>query len=119
MQKESKEIQFNMEDLYNFHLFQDKSPKEDNDNITDDNTTFQFSSVTHSCFAETSNEQDTSLASTPLSDSESNDDTEFSFNEEDLKPSSIEKDSLTIFLYIIPYSHLPPFPHTPLSFHQT
>ena len=77
MQKGNKEMQLNMEDLYNFHLFEDN-----NDDNTDDNTTFQFSSVTHSRFAETSNEQDTSLAS----DSENDEDTEFSFNKEELKP---------------------------------
>ena len=82
MQKGNKEMQLNMEDLYNFHLFEDKSPKDNNDDNTDDNTTFQFSSVTHSRFTETSNEQDTSLAS----DSENDEDTEFSFNEEELKP---------------------------------
>ena len=76
MQKGNKEMQLNMEDLYNFHLFEDKSPKDNNDDNTDDNTTF------HSRFAETSNEQDTSLAS----DSENDEDTEFSFNEEELKP---------------------------------
>ena len=77
MQKGNKEMQLNMEDLYNFHLFEDN-----NDDNTDDNTTFQFSSVTHSRFAETSNEQDTSLAS----NSDNDEDTEFSFNKEELKP---------------------------------
>ena len=56
MQKGNKEMQLNMKYLYNFHLFEDKSPKDNNDDNTDDNTTFQFSSVTHSRFAETSNE---------------------------------------------------------------
>ena len=66
MQKDKKELQFSMEDLYNFHLFQDKEPKENNDDDIDDNT-FQFSPVTHSRFAETSNEQNDSMTSSPLS----------------------------------------------------
>lgn len=97
MQKENKEMQFSMEDLYNFHLFQDKEPKDNNDDNIDDNT-FQFSPVTHSRFAETSNEQDSSLTSSPLSENDIDTKLEFSFNEGEQKPSSLEKDSLTVHL---------------------
>ena len=101
MQNDKKELQLSMEDLYNFHLFQDKEPKENNDDDIDDNT-FQFSPVTHSRFAETSNEQNDSLTSSPLSASENDDNTklEFSFNEEDQKPSSIGKGSPTVNSFI-------------------
>ena len=119
MQKDKKELQFSMEDLYNFHLFQDKEPKENSDDDIDDNT-FQFSPVTHSRFAETCNEQNDSLTSSPLSDSENDDDTklEFSFNEEDQKPSSLGKDSLTVNYLSNPFSLLHLILHTPRLFNQ-
>ena len=52
MQKDKKELQFSMEDLYNFHLFQDKEPKENNDDDIDEGATHSTCSLPCSVFDE-------------------------------------------------------------------